>query len=314
MPASDLFTIHLNYFYSHCITMDECPPLPMRCSITNLPPEIILGILSKLADLESLLSTIQSCRYLYQIFKNQNDGGRAVIESIFSRILLLESAPEKICNAITFALHHECVPHVAANSLFWQGWGFFKDGIPEMPKSDVSWAYAVLCLPQSDQRLLIDIANGRRLTQRSTPSAKHYKRNTNSEIEIIKPPFDLILLGRLLKEPMRILIASSDQSLAGQPHHCETSYPRKDKTGNLRGIVRSLAKVGLYQTDHNLNLSWRRMLGNQSARTRQYARSEDLPAEVDWCRYALHRIRSYPNICLSLGVLERRPKNKWPHS
>lgn len=183
--------------------MDERPPLPVRCSITDLPPEIIRGILSKLADLESLLSTIQSCRCLYQVFA-QNDGGRAVIESIFSRILLLESAPEKICNAITIALHHKCVPHVAANSLFWRGWGFFKDRILEMPESDVSWAYAVLCLSQKHQRLLTDIANGRRLTEQCTPSAKHYKRDRHSEIERIKPPFDRILLGRLFKKLIRM--------------------------------------------------------------------------------------------------------------
>jgi hypothetical protein len=107
--------------------MHECLPQPVRRNITNLPPKIILDILSKLADLESLLSTILSYRYLYWSFKDQYNGGRAVIESIFVRILLLEPTPEKVCNAITFAVHHNCVPYVAANSLFWRGWNLFRD-------------------------------------------------------------------------------------------------------------------------------------------------------------------------------------------
>lgn len=183
--------------YRHCRTMHECPPRPVRRNITNLPPEIIVDILSKLADLDSLLSTIQSCRYLYRSFKDQYDGGRAVIESIFARILLLEPTPEKVCNAITFAVHHNCVPYVAANSLFWRAWNFFRDRIPEMPDSDVSWSYAVICLPPDAQRLLVDIANGRRLTERSSLSAKNYKSHRQSKTERIKPLFDLILLGRI---------------------------------------------------------------------------------------------------------------------
>jgi hypothetical protein len=101
--------------------MDDCPPRPVRWSITNLPPEIILDILSNLADLESFLSIILSCWYLYQVFKDQNAGDRAVIELIFSRILLLEPTLEKVCNAIIFAVHHDCVPGVAAKCLFWWG-------------------------------------------------------------------------------------------------------------------------------------------------------------------------------------------------
>jgi hypothetical protein len=178
--------------------MDDCPPRPVRRSITNLPPEIILDILSNLADLESFLSTILSCRYLYQVFKDQNAGGRAVIESIFSRILLLEPTPEKVCNAITFAVHHDCVPGVAAKCLFWRGWDFFKDRIFEMPESDVSWSYAVISLPPSYQCFLINTLNGTRPTEQSKP-VKTYKRDRNSKTEKITSPFDLILLGRLFK-------------------------------------------------------------------------------------------------------------------
>jgi hypothetical protein len=132
-------------------------------------------------------------------FEDQNDGGRAIIESIFSRILLLEPTPEKLCNAVTFAVHHEFVPDAVANTLFWQGWNFFKDRITEMPESDVSWSYAVIALPPSNQRFLINIANGRRPSEWSTPSAKNYRRKRHSKIEEIKSPFDLMLLGRLLK-------------------------------------------------------------------------------------------------------------------
>jgi hypothetical protein len=49
------------------------------------------------------------------------------------------------------------------------------------------------------------------------------------------------------------------------------------------------------------------MLDNQSARTRQYARSAALPAEVDWCRYALHGITSYPDINALAGQGRARP-------
>ncbi|KAL4891970.1 hypothetical protein BDV59DRAFT_180620 [Aspergillus ambiguus] len=95
------------------------------CNLTDLPAELIVDVLAKLTNLDSLHSAISTCRRLRDVFAKSQ---LHVIKLIILRTVRLESdsSTYRLLRLLQFIISHKFIQRDVAMSLFESAWKLFK--------------------------------------------------------------------------------------------------------------------------------------------------------------------------------------------